>query len=615
MTILAPDPIFQAFSPNGGFLVGGLLYTYAAGTTTPQATYTDSTGTTPNTNPVVLNAYGAAPVWLSAGVAYKFNLTDSAGNQIPGYPVDQIASTQTFPAVGSSILPALTNTYNLGAAAATWANGYFGTAVYVNGAPALTNPLSAFETAAGVTPVNFQYPVGYVDRYLTNTAPGTTDMGPAVNNAVLVALAANGSGQYGVRVVFLNGAYSIATPLVFGTANPSNMLPLTIEGQGWGTQIICNTPASTPLFNMGGHIGWTLRNFYMMGNDANKNDGIHAGAIGGTAQTNWLIENVYSQIVGESFKIADTNAGVLRHCSAWLDQPPLQIVPQTWSAANISYMLHLAGSFVNNVSIYDFVGPPNHNNLVNVSIQMDCTTSEGVAIYTADVESGSGADTESGIIVNTASSITSLTLNNIYCEGTGISLTGVFNSCINGVNDGGTGGALVLASQCRDNTFIGLNLATIADQSSTNFGNTFIGCLVRTSWTETVTGNSRRINCTVAGPAFVDWGGSANSVITYSASMTPLCNGSKGAFRIVATNSTAFTINAPTNPADGYVMTLTIANTSGGALGAITWNAIFHFAGAAQPAAPANTKNNAVTFIYNSSVWAEVSRTSADVPN
>lgn len=83
MTVqLAPSPMFQAFGPNGQFLVGGQLFTYAAGTSTPQVTYIDSTQTTVNTNPVILNAMGQASVWLDVTLNYKFVLQDSAGNPI-----------------------------------------------------------------------------------------------------------------------------------------------------------------------------------------------------------------------------------------------------------------------------------------------------------------------------------------------------------------------------------------------------------------------------------------------------------------------------------------------------------------------------------------------------
>lgn len=75
---------WQFFTDAGANLSGGLLYTYAAGTTTPLATYQDSAGTILNANPVVLDAAGrvASQVWLTAGSAYKFVLKTSAGTTI-----------------------------------------------------------------------------------------------------------------------------------------------------------------------------------------------------------------------------------------------------------------------------------------------------------------------------------------------------------------------------------------------------------------------------------------------------------------------------------------------------------------------------------------------------
>jgi hypothetical protein len=70
----------QQFFTNSGIpLAGGLLYTYAAGTTTPTATYTDNTGSVANANPIVLDAYGRLPaeLWLTVGTNYKFVLQDA----------------------------------------------------------------------------------------------------------------------------------------------------------------------------------------------------------------------------------------------------------------------------------------------------------------------------------------------------------------------------------------------------------------------------------------------------------------------------------------------------------------------------------------------------------
>jgi hypothetical protein len=69
----------QFFDDNGDPLSGGKIFTYAAGTTTPKATYTDFTGGTPNANPIILDAAGRTPneVWLTYGDAYKFILKTS----------------------------------------------------------------------------------------------------------------------------------------------------------------------------------------------------------------------------------------------------------------------------------------------------------------------------------------------------------------------------------------------------------------------------------------------------------------------------------------------------------------------------------------------------------
>ena len=71
----------QFFTNTGAVLTGGKLFTYLAGTTTPATTFTSSQGTTPWTNPIVLDAAGRVPsggeIWLTDGISYKFVLKDS----------------------------------------------------------------------------------------------------------------------------------------------------------------------------------------------------------------------------------------------------------------------------------------------------------------------------------------------------------------------------------------------------------------------------------------------------------------------------------------------------------------------------------------------------------
>jgi hypothetical protein len=86
---------WQFFDNSGDVLTGGLLYSYAAGTTTPATTYTSVTGLTANSNPIVLDAAGRVPyqIWLTDGIGYKFRLENSVGTQIGSW--DNITSQDT----------------------------------------------------------------------------------------------------------------------------------------------------------------------------------------------------------------------------------------------------------------------------------------------------------------------------------------------------------------------------------------------------------------------------------------------------------------------------------------------------------------------------------------
>lgn len=79
----------QFFDNSGNPLTGGKLYSYAAGTTTPQPTYTTASGLTAHTNPIVLDAAGRVPnggeIWLTDGQSYKFVLKTSTDTLIATY--------------------------------------------------------------------------------------------------------------------------------------------------------------------------------------------------------------------------------------------------------------------------------------------------------------------------------------------------------------------------------------------------------------------------------------------------------------------------------------------------------------------------------------------------
>jgi hypothetical protein len=74
---------------NGIPANGAKLFTYAAGSSTKQTTYTDEAGTIPQTNPIILDSRGepAQPIWLTEGLSYKFVFTASTDSDPPVSPI------------------------------------------------------------------------------------------------------------------------------------------------------------------------------------------------------------------------------------------------------------------------------------------------------------------------------------------------------------------------------------------------------------------------------------------------------------------------------------------------------------------------------------------------
>lgn len=88
------------FDADGEPLAGGKLYTYQSGTTTPQATYTDQAGGTPNANPIVLDANGECSMWLNPDLTYKFVLKDS--DDVTQWTVDNVVGLLAPSAVNTA---------------------------------------------------------------------------------------------------------------------------------------------------------------------------------------------------------------------------------------------------------------------------------------------------------------------------------------------------------------------------------------------------------------------------------------------------------------------------------------------------------------------------------
>lgn len=152
--ILAPCIIPKFFDNNGQPLAKGLLFSYVAGTTTKQTTYTDSTGGTPNTNPIVLDFRGECQLWLDTTKTYKFVLAPATDTDPPTNPIKTVDNV-----VG----------------------GYGGTIDWTQ----IIYDQTAAEIAAGVTPVNLYINPGNGDptRY-GFTGNGVADDSTALNAAL-----------------------------------------------------------------------------------------------------------------------------------------------------------------------------------------------------------------------------------------------------------------------------------------------------------------------------------------------------------------------------------------------------------------------------------------------
>ena len=82
-------------------------------------------------------------------------------------------------------------------------------------------------------------------------------------------------------------------------------------------------------------------------------------------------------------------------------------------------------------------------------------------------------------------------------------------------------------------------------------------------------------------------------------------------FTIAVTDRNPFTIQEPARPIPGQQIIYEIRNSSGGAMGDITWGPAFQLAGPFM--APASRRRRTISFYYNGAAWIETARAAADI--
>jgi hypothetical protein len=81
---------------------------------------------------------------------------------------------------------------------------------------------------------------------------------------------------------------------------------------------------------------------------------------------------------------------------------------------------------------------------------------------------------------------------------------------------------------------------------------------------------------------------------------------------ITATDGVAFTISNPTNALTGQVIFIKVKNSSGGALGTVTWDTLYKMSAWTSPA---DGFSRAVEFYFDGTNWVQLTASGVDIPN
>ena len=245
---------WQFFDNNGVPLNGGLLYTYAAGTTTPTATYTSDNGVTANANPIVLDSSGRTPseVWLTDGTTYKIAVYTSASVLIRTW--DDIAgvndSTALEATLASSTGSSMIGFIQAGTGAiARTAQAKMRDVVSVKDFGAVgdgvTNDTTAIQTAltAG-TGKSVYFPAG---SYPINTALSVPAGTYVSGQGVTVTQSAAGANAFtiagdnvtidGLKIVGINSLTTTASAVRADGRNNPTIINCTVNSFAWGVQL------------------------------------------------------------------------------------------------------------------------------------------------------------------------------------------------------------------------------------------------------------------------------------------------------------------------------------------------------------------------------------------
>jgi hypothetical protein len=186
----------QFLDSNGRPLSGASMYYYRAATQTPQDTYLDQSGSSTNTNPIVLNTSGRlpTPVYIGSNYDYKEVLLDANGVTVSPWPFDNIPKAAVSAPVATGFerlyMPFTQVTAASSPVTLLTANAGYGYEIDASGGNVDLNLPDATSITAGT---------GYYFKRMDQTAsvvsivPNGTDMIDGANAAIVIPISYSGA--------------------------------------------------------------------------------------------------------------------------------------------------------------------------------------------------------------------------------------------------------------------------------------------------------------------------------------------------------------------------------------------------------------------------------------
>ena len=302
---------WQFFDNNGIPLSGGLLYTYAAGTSTPLATYTSISGNIANSNPIVLDAAGRVPneIWITTGYGYKFVLQTATSVSIATW--DNIPSNAPSPFANDASSIAYEEGYTVTAGNFIVGLSYqilsIGTTNFV-AIGAASNTVGVYFTATGVgsgtgtaklsrtVQAKLQEQVSVLD--FGAKGDGVTDDTAAIQAAIDSIPLSGGGTSHGYSLFFPPGKYLISAPLVIGNRRLTILGVPLVTGSGSSSIIYCPTAITRMIDVTTGNADvFSIQGIEFLGNNINT---VSAMTLGSVAQTLYdsRVNNCWFSLVG-----------------------------------------------------------------------------------------------------------------------------------------------------------------------------------------------------------------------------------------------------------------------------------------------------------------------------